>query len=68
MWPMVWPSPKPVTLTIHPERSRIWMPIREPGGETTFSFPEPEQARFSHFPLPAHERGTLTRDLATESP
>ena len=65
LWPTVWPSPVRVTLTIHPEHSRVWMPIRDPGGEAEFPFPEPEQARFDHRPLAAAERGTVTRDLAT---
>src|SRR5688500_20347685 len=29
-WPMIWPSPEPVTLTLHAGRSRLELPVRPP--------------------------------------
>lgn len=27
-WPFIWPAPEPVTLTVHPETSRLRLPVR----------------------------------------
>ena len=32
-WPMVWPSPEPVTLTVFAGRSRIGIPLRQPDSD-----------------------------------
>jgi hypothetical protein len=32
-WPMIWPSPEPVTLSVHPGTSALRLPIRPPGAE-----------------------------------
>ncbi len=41
-WPLVWPSPEPVTLTLHD--ATLALPIREPGSEPEWAFEEPEGA------------------------
>ena len=64
-WPLVWPSPEPVTLSVHPGASRVLLPVRETGATVEFPYPEPEQAKFDHEPLGGAERGTISRDLAS---
>jgi putative CocE/NonD family hydrolase len=41
-WPLVWPSPEPVTLTLH--EGAIELPVRAPHIHDNVSFPEPEAA------------------------
>ena len=41
-WPLVWPSPKPVTLTIH--GGMLALPVRDTAGEPEWSFEAPEGA------------------------
>ncbi len=44
-WPMMWPAPEPVTLTVHAARSWLTVPARSPmPGEKEPSFPEPVSA------------------------
>jgi putative CocE/NonD family hydrolase len=44
-WPMMWPAPEPVTLTVHSARSWLTVPARSPlPGEKEPSFPEPVSA------------------------
>ena len=45
-WPWLWPSPEPVTLTVHLPRSRIELPVRPPRAEDDAlrPFGEPEIA------------------------
>ena len=46
-WPVVWPPPEPVQLTVHPASSRLILPVRPPGvddGEPAPTFGEPEGA------------------------
>lgn len=64
MWPMVWPSPTPVTLGVVGGRSVVHVPVHAPGGATEFPAGRPEQAAYGHVSLPAEETGTVTRDLA----
>lgn len=64
LWPMVWPSPTPVTLGIHAAQSAIHLPVHAPATEVEFPFPTPEQAAYAHTKLPADESGTVSRDLA----
>ena len=70
-WPIVWPSPEPVTLSIFTgSASTLELPIREPRPEEErlAAFAEPEEAHISeHTPLrPGSFTRTLTRDLATD--
>jgi len=43
-WPLVWPSPEPVTLTLYAGASRLELPVRPPREEVAPSFEEPEGA------------------------
>ncbi|MGH3357641.1 MAG: CocE/NonD family hydrolase [Nocardioidaceae bacterium] len=64
MWPMVWPSPTPVTLGVVAGRSTVHVPVHASSGATEFPAGAPEQAAYGHTSLPAEEIGTVTRDLA----
>jgi hypothetical protein len=47
-WPMAWPSPRPVTLSVQTgEGSCLFLPVRppQPMDETLSAFPGPEQSR-----------------------
>lgn len=44
-WPVVWPPPAPVRMTVHPETSELLLPVRpRPENETSPVFGEPEGA------------------------
>lgn len=44
-WPVVWPSPAPVRMTIHPEASTLVLPVRpRPHAEISPVFDDPEGA------------------------
>jgi hypothetical protein len=45
-WPIVWPSPEPVTLTLFTGKSQLHLPIRtpQPGDATLPPLPKPEAA------------------------
>jgi putative CocE/NonD family hydrolase len=45
-WPRVWPSPEPVTLTLHAGGSRLHLPVRRPRAEdeALADFAEPESS------------------------
>jgi uncharacterized protein len=45
-WPVVWPPPEPVRMTIHPENSALLLPVRpRPEDDVSPVFDEPEGAR-----------------------
>ena len=66
-WPLVWPSPRPVTMTLLTGESRLELPVRSRRpGETPPAFMEPEEA-----PFPGYEdlekpasKLTIRRDLS----
>jgi putative CocE/NonD family hydrolase len=67
-WPLAWPAPEPVTLTVFPGSSALHLPVRpDPGAvELPVPFPgEPEVARaVAATPLvPGRQRWAVTRDL-----
>jgi len=68
-WPVVWPSPEPVTLTVVTGVSFLELPVRPPDPQDELLSPlgEPERAPSPKptelCPLPAHR--TITRDPAT---
>jgi uncharacterized protein len=67
-WPLAWPAPEPVTLTVFPGSSALHLPVRpDPGAvELPVPFPgEPEVARAAAAtPLvPGRQRWAVTRDL-----
>lgn len=65
-WPIVWPSPEAIRLTLHLPRSRVLLPVRTGGADGPFPFPDAEYAQPSELePLAGVSHGTVTRDLAT---
>jgi hypothetical protein len=68
-WPMVWPSPEPVTLHVFPGASHLELPVRppQPEDEDLRPFAAPERAPSPvHTTLhPAECQRTIQRDLAT---
>jgi hypothetical protein len=57
-WPLVWPSPQPVTMTLLTGESRLELPVRSGrSGETPPAFLEPEEA-----PSPGYE--SLDEDIS----
>jgi len=71
-WPMAWPSPEQVTLSLFPAESMLELPVRPeaPEDEALQRFEEPEQAPgLPHTPLrPARFRRTVERDLLGGAP
>ncbi len=69
-WPMAWPSPAPVTLSLFTGGSALELPVRppDPADEALAPFLPPEQApTLSHTTLrPARFRRTIEHDLARE--
>jgi uncharacterized protein len=65
-WPIVWPSPEPVRLTVFMPGSRVHFPVLIGDADARFPFPEPQQAQqFAHTVFDESEQGTITRDLVT---
>ncbi|MCV0393999.1 MAG: CocE/NonD family hydrolase [Rhizobiaceae bacterium] len=63
-WPMVWPSPEPVALTIH--AGELVLPVRDRGTGHEWRFEEPEGAapwRHEMVREPAHDR-RIERDAS----
>jgi len=70
-WPLAWPAPEPVELTIHTGASRLILPVRPPRPEQDDAlrpFEEPEAAppRAETLIQPTQEAWTVTRDLAND--
>ena len=70
-WPLAWPSPEPVRLTIHPENSILDLPVRigsAPSDDLIVNFEESEAARGIAATVlnPPHHNWVITRDLARE--
>jgi putative CocE/NonD family hydrolase len=68
-WPVIWPAPKPVTLTVYTGASRVLLPIRPPRASDAElpSFREPELAPAFPATELSPETGTRTihEDVAT---
>jgi len=69
-WPMVWPAPDPVTLTVFTEDSALELPVRpfDPTDQSLEAFPPPEAAatQSDHVSLqPPEIVRTIERDLLT---
>ncbi|HET6277230.1 MAG TPA: peptidase S15, partial [Candidatus Polarisedimenticolia bacterium] len=69
-WPIAWPAPEPVTLTLHTGGSRLSLPVRpvDPADERLPPFPPPESAgrTTSLTPLkPPRFVRSIERDLTT---
>jgi putative CocE/NonD family hydrolase len=69
-WPLTWPPPRPVRLTIHPEQSSVSLPARppRPDDERLRPFKAPEGARTAPITLlePEEQSWRVIRDLATD--
>ena len=65
-WPLVWPSPTPVTLTLWTGISQVELPVRPPRAETVHPFEPPEAAppMAEEMLRPAFHGRTIERDLA----
>ncbi len=69
-WPLAWPPPTPVRLTIHTGDSRLSLPVRlaSPHSDRVICFAEPEGAtptRIRQLTEP-HHNWRVIRDLATD--
>jgi hypothetical protein len=68
-WPIVWPSPAPVTLTLHAGASRLVLPERPPRAEdaTLVPFEPPEAGPPTPITVlePARFERRITRDVMT---
>lgn len=67
-WPMVWPSPKPVTLSISTGESSLMLPVRQSAnGDQTPDLGQPEMAPRGEADvlIPASSGRKIERDLAT---
>jgi putative CocE/NonD family hydrolase len=67
-WPLAWPPPEPVRMTVHPDESSLELPVRpvaEPDEVPTPLFGDPEGAPPlpSRIVRPGEQRWTVSRDL-----
>ena len=69
-FPMMWPAPEPVTLTVYAGKSLLHMPLRkEIAGEVPLSWKQPEAAepaKLKHLRDHAHKRETTFDDKTGE--
>ena len=68
-WPMVWPSPEAVTLTIDPEESHLELPVLPSfGGLKPVKFAAPDYATAGSVTVkePARETRRIEHDIETE--
>lgn len=68
-WPLLWPSPEPVTLSLEPGRSRVSVPVRlTPMAETTpREFPAPPARPDPMAKLTVTRPGTLEREWSFDA-
>ncbi len=68
-WPLVWPSPEPVTLTLFTGSSRLELPVRAPQPEDEklrpFAAPEAAKPLAQTYHRPARGRRWIERDIGT---
>jgi uncharacterized protein len=66
-WPLVWPSPEPVTLKIFTGASRLELPVREPRGEDAklrpFAASEGAEPLAKTYHRPSKGRRWIERDI-----
>jgi putative CocE/NonD family hydrolase len=65
-WPIVWPSPEPVTLTVFTGASRLLLPVRsaQPSDAQLPPYPEPACATAS--PMTSMRKGRLERSVTLD--
>jgi uncharacterized protein len=68
-WPVAWPSPAPVRLTVHPAASRLLLPVRHPHEDAPlepFGPPEGTEPIAQSILAPRSYGWTVTRDLIAQ--
>lgn len=63
-WPIVWPSPEPVTLTVTAGLSQLLLPVRRPAADARIDLPEAVSAEPS--PATVLRRGRVERSVSTD--
>jgi hypothetical protein len=66
-WPLIWPSPENVTITLQTGKSELTLPVRPKRREKLRPFPEPEgatPAALRQIREPSHQR-TVEMDVVT---
>ncbi|MAX32897.1 MAG: peptidase S15 [Halomonadaceae bacterium] len=71
-WPLAWPSPKPVRMTVYPASSRLLLPMRLPrpaeeAALPAFADPEAAPAIAKTLIQPTQEHWRVIRDLANDA-
>lgn len=63
-WPLIWPSPEAVEITLHTAGCTLSLPVVEPGDLQDQEFEQPVTAPPTR--LRTHRRGAMTRDVTYE--
>ena len=61
-WPILWPAPEPVTLTVTPGRSALALPVRRAVADQPRVFPEPTPSDRKR-PITTVREGSMERSL-----
>jgi len=64
-WPILWPAPKPVTLTVEPGTSTLALPLRGGVDDNPRQMPEPER-RLGKRPVTKIRSGSMDRSIHTD--
>ncbi|MEM6987765.1 MAG: CocE/NonD family hydrolase, partial [Pseudomonadota bacterium] len=64
-WPVLWPAPEPVTLTVAPGSSQLIVPTRAAVDDDPRPMPEPERRKFKR-PVTKVRDGAMERSLHTD--
>ncbi len=64
-WPILWPAPEPVTLTLEPGKSSLALPVRNSGSRAPRPLPEP-QRHVGDRPVTKLRDGSMERSLHTD--
>jgi uncharacterized protein len=63
-WPIIWPSPEPVTLTVSTGISQLLLPVRRAAAEAKIDLPEAVSAEPS--PVTVLRQGRVDRSVSTD--
>lgn len=64
-WPILWPAPEPVTLTLTPGTSQVHLPLRGAVADDPRPMPEPERSTAKR-PVTNTRKGSMERSLHTD--